>query len=109
MLSTDDIGRDLASVQTLQRKHEGVERDLAALEEKVKQLSGEADRLCETHPDQTDDIRSKQEQIERQWQELRDKAADRRKLLDDSYHLHRFLSDYRFVCGGVFVNNNHFA
>ena len=36
MLSTDDYGRDLASVQTLQRKHEGVERDLAALEEKVR-------------------------------------------------------------------------
>ena len=35
VLSTDDCGRDLASVQTLQRKHDGVERDLAALEEKV--------------------------------------------------------------------------
>ncbi len=35
VLSSDDFGRDLASVQTLQRKHEGVERDLAALEEKV--------------------------------------------------------------------------
>lgn len=35
ILSTDDYGRDLASVQALQRKHEGVERDLAALEEKV--------------------------------------------------------------------------
>ena len=36
VLSSDDYGRDLASVQTLQRKHEGVERDLAALEEKVR-------------------------------------------------------------------------
>lgn len=35
ILSSDDFGRDLASVQALQRKHEGVERDLAALEEKV--------------------------------------------------------------------------
>lgn len=35
MLSTDDYGRDLPSVQTLQRKHEGIERDLAALEDKV--------------------------------------------------------------------------
>ena len=34
-LSTEDYGRDLASVQALQRKHDGVERDLAALEEKV--------------------------------------------------------------------------
>ena len=36
LLSSDDYGRDLASVQALQRKHEGVERDLAALEEKVR-------------------------------------------------------------------------
>ena len=35
ILSTDDYGRDLASVQALRRKHEGVERDLAALNEKV--------------------------------------------------------------------------
>jgi len=37
-LSSDDYGRDLASVQALQRKHEGLERDLAALEDKVKQF-----------------------------------------------------------------------
>ena len=35
VLSTDDYGRDLASVQALQRKREGMERDLQALEEKV--------------------------------------------------------------------------
>jgi len=35
-LSSDDYGRDLASVQALQRKHEGLERDLAALEDKVE-------------------------------------------------------------------------
>lgn len=35
VLSSDDNGRDLVSVQTLQRKHEGIERDLAALEDKV--------------------------------------------------------------------------
>lgn len=34
-MASDDFGRDLASVQALLRKHEGLERDLAALEEKV--------------------------------------------------------------------------
>ena len=38
VLSSDDYGRDLASVQALQRKHEGVERDLAALEDKVSTI-----------------------------------------------------------------------
>jgi spectrin alpha len=34
-LDSDDFGRDLRSVQALQRKHEGVERDLAALGDKA--------------------------------------------------------------------------
>ena len=38
MLSTDDYGRDLASVQALQRKHDTLERDLNALEDKVCQI-----------------------------------------------------------------------
>ena len=36
---SDDFGRDLASVQALQRKHEGLERDLDALEIKVSYVS----------------------------------------------------------------------
>ena len=35
-LNNDNYGHDLASVQALQRKHEGLERDLAALGEKVR-------------------------------------------------------------------------
>lgn len=35
LMSSDDFGRDLASVQALLRKHEGLERDLAALGDKV--------------------------------------------------------------------------
>ena len=35
VLSSDDYGKDLASVNALQRKHEAMERDLAALEDKV--------------------------------------------------------------------------
>lgn len=34
-LQSDDYGRDLGSVQALQRKHEGFETDLVAIEEKV--------------------------------------------------------------------------
>lgn len=34
-MASDDFGRDLASVQALLRKHEGLERDLAALNQKA--------------------------------------------------------------------------
>lgn len=45
LMASDDFGRDLASVQALLRKHEGLERDLAALEDKV---GFEADSLNES-------------------------------------------------------------
>ncbi|KAK7505097.1 hypothetical protein BaRGS_00003667 [Batillaria attramentaria] len=95
VLSSDDYGRDLASVQALQRKHEGVERDLAALEEKVNALGQESVRLQGLHKDQADQIHGKQEEMEQNWEQLRSKAADRKSRLDDSYYLHRFLADFR--------------
>lgn len=39
-LNSEDYGRDLRSVQALQRKHEGLERDLAALGDKVRNRHG---------------------------------------------------------------------
>lgn len=45
-LNNDNYGTDLSSVQALQRKHEGVERDLAALGEKVRKLLKENHIWC---------------------------------------------------------------
>ncbi|XP_064458376.1 spectrin alpha chain-like isoform X2 [Ornithodoros turicata] len=95
VLSSDDYGRDLVSVQTLQRKHEGIERDLAALEDKVMTLGQEADRLCNIHSDHRDQIRGKHAEIVGAWEMLKAKAQERRRRLDESYLLHRFLADFR--------------
>ncbi|GFT44789.1 spectrin alpha chain [Nephila pilipes] len=95
VLSSDDYGRDLVSVQTLQRKHEGIERDLAALEDKVMTLAQEADRLCNIHQDHSNQIQSKNAEISSNWESLKSKAQERRRRLDESYLLHRFLADFR--------------
>lgn len=95
VLSSDDYGRDLASVQALQRKHEGVERDLAALEDKVATLGTEAGRLCSIHSDHSQQIREKQAEIAAYWMSLTAKAKERKQKLDESYFLHRFLADFR--------------
>lgn len=44
-LSIEDLGRDMASVQGLQRKHEGHERDLLAVKQQVETLSAESGKL----------------------------------------------------------------
>ena len=41
----EDLGRDMASVQGLQRKHEGHERDLLVVQQQVETLSAESAKL----------------------------------------------------------------
>lgn len=36
LLSVDDLGKDLAAVQTLQRKQEAIERDMTALQNQLE-------------------------------------------------------------------------
>lgn len=38
-LDTEELGRDLQSVQALQRRHENIERELAPLEERVNRIN----------------------------------------------------------------------
>eukprot|EP00117_Sycon_ciliatum_P010415 scpid4432/ scgid12327/ Spectrin alpha chain, brain; Alpha-II spectrin; Fodrin alpha chain; Spectrin, non-erythroid alpha chain len=95
ILSSDDFGRDLASVQALQRKQDGLERDLAALEDKVGALGGEATRLQKRYTESADQVAAKQAEIVGNWEGLRQKAATRKSKLADSLQLQRFLASYR--------------
>jgi spectrin alpha len=94
-LSKDDLGKDLRTVQALQRKHEGLERDLAALGDKIRQLDETGTKLMQTHPESAETIYSKQKEINTEWTQLQTKATSRKEKLLDSYDLQRFLSDYR--------------
>ncbi|KAF4077514.1 hypothetical protein AMELA_G00208970 [Ameiurus melas] len=95
LMASDDFGRDLASVQALLRKHEGLERDLAALEDKVNTLGGEAERLQQTHPQNASQIHLKRDELITNWEQIRTLAAERHAHLNDSYRLQRFTADFR--------------
>lgn len=41
----EDLGRDMASVQGLQRKHDGHERELLVVQQQVETLSSESGKL----------------------------------------------------------------
>ncbi|XP_066466623.1 spectrin alpha chain, non-erythrocytic 1 isoform X2 [Tiliqua scincoides] len=101
LMASDDFGRDLASVQALLRKHEGLERDLAALEDKVKALCSEADRLQQSHPPNASQIHVKREELIANWEQIRARAAERHARLNDSYRLQRFLADFRDLTSWV--------
>ena len=95
LLDGDDLGQDIASVQTLQRKHDGLERDLAAIRETVAQLEQQADRLKGTSPEMVDAIEDKRDQLDNGWKDLESKANDRRQRLEQQYRLMRFTADHR--------------
>ena len=95
ILSSDDYGKDLANVQALQRKHDAVERDLAALAEKVEGLSKEGQRLSDGNPSTADQLNSKLNELSSHWNNLKEKAKQRKQRLVDSYRLQSFLSDHR--------------
>ena len=94
-LLSDDYGRDLASVQALQRKHEGLERDLAALESKVGLLGDDARKLQGRHTESADQIAAKQAEIVGLWEGIKRKASNRGARLDGALQFQKFLGDNR--------------
>uniref|UniRef100_A0A182FBJ8 Uncharacterized protein n=1 Tax=Anopheles albimanus TaxID=7167 RepID=A0A182FBJ8_ANOAL len=100
-LNNDELGKDLRGVQTLQRKHEVLERDLATLQDKICQLDETANRLMQSHPDTAKQTYAKQKEINEEWQQVVSKAQQRKEKLLESYDLQRFLSDYRDLSAWV--------
>ncbi|XP_008052911.1 spectrin alpha chain, erythrocytic 1-like, partial [Carlito syrichta] len=91
-LSAADPGSDLFSVQALQRQHEGFERDLVPLGEKVAILGETAERLSESHPDATEDLQRQRVELNEAWDDLRERTEDRKESLNEAQKFYLFLS-----------------
>ena len=74
---------------------------MAALSDKVDTLGQEAGRLCGIHEDLADQTRAKHSEIVTTWEQLKSKALERRRRLDESYLLHQFLADFRDLISWV--------
>uniref|UniRef100_W5N7P3 Spectrin beta chain n=1 Tax=Lepisosteus oculatus TaxID=7918 RepID=W5N7P3_LEPOC len=91
--STQYLGNDLAAVMTIQRKLYGMERDLAAIQDKLNFLKGEAQRLAAEHPENAKDILGRERELDRAWEELRQTLKDRGESLGEVSKLQTFLQD----------------
>ncbi|XP_068183788.1 spectrin beta chain, non-erythrocytic 1 isoform X2 [Antennarius striatus] len=91
--STQELGNDLAGVMALQRKLTGMERDLAAIEDKLGDLGKEADRLGSEHPDQSEAIKGRLANITNVWDEMKDTMKNREESLGEASKLQQFLRD----------------
>ena len=90
-----EYGHDLPSVKRLQRKHDGFERDLDALGDRIRELDDVSQRLMNTHPDQAEAIYQKQIRIQQAWTELTQKADARKAKLMDSFEYQDFMGNFR--------------
>lgn len=75
--STQELGNDLAGVMALQRKLTGMERDLAAIEDKLGDLAKEAERLSSEHPEQSEAIKGRLDEITGVWEEMKVRPSPR--------------------------------
>uniref|UniRef100_A0A3B4UIK3 Spectrin beta chain n=1 Tax=Seriola dumerili TaxID=41447 RepID=A0A3B4UIK3_SERDU len=91
--STQELGNDLAGVMALQRKLTGMERDLAAIEDKLGDLGKEADRLSSEHTEQSEAIKGRLAEITSVWDEMKDTMKNREESLGEASKLQQFLRD----------------
>lgn len=100
-ISTEDYGHDLESIQTLVRKHQVFERDLAAVKDQVEAVVAEAKKLAEQFPDAREHIEVKHEDTVESWNELLEKAAIRKDKLHQAEQLQAYFDTYRELLAWV--------
>ncbi|XP_075396529.1 spectrin alpha chain, erythrocytic 1 isoform X1 [Tenrec ecaudatus] len=99
LLTSEDYGKDLVSSEALFHSHKGLERNLAVMEDKVKELAAKADKLKVSHPSDESQIQQMKEDLISNWEHIRALATTRYAQLQASYWYHRFLSDYDELSG----------
>merc|ERR1712227_388493 len=93
LLTTDEVGKDLASVQNLMKKHQLVEADIIAHEDRIKDMIDQSDSLVDSGQFDSNDIRDKKDNISKRYKHIQDLAAHRQSLLNEANTLHQFFRD----------------
>merc|ERR1711962_668875 len=93
ILTTDEVGKDLASVQNLMKKHQLVEADIIAHEDRIMDMIDQADSLVDSGQFDSNDIQNKRDNISKRYKHIQDLAAHRQSLLNEANTLHQFFRD----------------
>ena len=93
LLTTDELGKDLSSVQNLMKKHQLVEADIIAHEDRINDMNGQAESLIESGQFDSDDIKDKRDGISKRYKHIQDLAAHRQSLLNERNTLQQFFRD----------------
>ncbi|KAF5308651.1 hypothetical protein FQR65_LT06112 [Abscondita terminalis] len=92
-MDSEDVGRNLNTVETLQRKQEALEREMTTVESKLKEHNKDGMILCGKYPHSSEHITNKLKGIQDDWSKLILLKNKRRENLDFAYTKQKFLSD----------------
>merc|ERR1712226_1256019 len=93
ILTTDEVGKDLASVQNLMKKHQLVEADILSHEDRMSGMNEQAKSLVDSGQFDSNDIRDKRDNISKRYKHIQDLSAHRQSLLNEANTLHQFFRD----------------
>ena len=93
LLNTDDVGKDLASVLNLMKKHQLVDADIVSHEDRMKDMNDQATSLIQSEQFDADDIDEKRKSINDRYQNVLVMAEDRHSRLKEAITLHQFFRD----------------
>ncbi|XP_071480964.1 spectrin beta chain-like [Diadema antillarum] len=92
-LTADDPGKQALPAEALQRKYENLERELTPVMDKLRKLGLLAKAVKTSYPDEGDHISGRQDEIQKLWDSLEDKASERRDQLAQSRDITTFHND----------------
>ena len=88
---------DLKAVRALKRKYDGLERDLAALDDKIRRMKDTSGRLAAHHPETAETTAAKQAAVDGDWERLLADARRQKDRITDLYDLQAFRADYQHL------------
>ncbi|XP_072485705.1 spectrin beta chain, erythrocytic [Notamacropus eugenii] len=93
LVAQDNFGYDLAAVEAAKKKHEAIETDTAAYEERVKALEDLAQELEKENYHDLKRIKARKDNILRMWSYLLDLLQSRRQRLEMTLTLQKLFQD----------------
>lgn len=92
-MKSEDSGKDLSSVQNLIKKHQLVEADISAHDDRIKDMNSIADSLIESGQFDSATIKEKRASINERYERIKTLGAYRRQRLNEAYTMHQFFRD----------------
>ena len=87
IISIDDFGNDLQAVEASVKRHEAIDTDIKAHEERIKGVSRLSEQLQAENFHAADDVADREDAILSKWKLLLELTKARRLRLDEAYKL----------------------